>query len=171
MLSKKVSGADNQQAKKDGRISEEYLAGFVDGEGCFYVGFSKRNDLPLKWQIITEFHVSQNPGGLKILEALRVKVGCGYLKPNHPKSARDKTWVLVIKDRKELREKLVPFFEKHPLYSQKWQEFLVFRKTLKLIEEKRHLTQKGFKEIVNLVFSLPRITNKRYSKEVLLSFF
>ena len=44
MSSENVSGADNQQATK--KISGEYLAGFIDGEGRFYVGFSKRLDLP-----------------------------------------------------------------------------------------------------------------------------
>lgn len=67
MLSDNVLSADNQQAaKKD--ISDEYLSGFTDGEGCFYVGFSKRIDLPLKWQVITEFHLSQNPGGKMFLK-------------------------------------------------------------------------------------------------------
>lgn len=43
MSSKNVLHADNQQASRI--ISDEYLTGFVDGEGCFYVGFSKRPDL------------------------------------------------------------------------------------------------------------------------------
>ena len=60
MSRENVLSADNQQATRQD-VSNEYLSGFTDGEGCFYVGFSKRNDLPLKWQIITEFHISQNP--------------------------------------------------------------------------------------------------------------
>src|SRR3989344_8400311 len=93
MLSNNVLSADNQQAAEK-EISNEYLSGFTDGEGCFYVGFSKRNDLPLKWQVITEFHLSQNPGGKNVLEALQQRLGCCYLKPNHAQSLRDKTWVL-----------------------------------------------------------------------------
>lgn len=164
-------GADNQQAKKSTRVSDEYLAGFVDGEGCFYVGFGKRDDLPLKWQIITEFHLSQNPGGKNVLEIFKARLGCGYLKPNHAKNPKDISWVLVIKNRRDLSEKLIPFFDKHPLHSQKQLEFLVFKKILSLIEKKKHLEKKGFREAIELVFSLPRITNKRYSKEVLLASF
>ena len=108
---KKSSSADNQQASK--KIRNEYFVGFVDGEGCFYVGFSKRNDLPMKWQIITEFHVSQNPGSRNVLEALRDRLKSGYLKPNHAKSKSDKTWVLIVKDRDDLKNKVVPFFEKY----------------------------------------------------------
>ncbi|MDI6602790.1 MAG: LAGLIDADG family homing endonuclease [Patescibacteria group bacterium] len=168
MSSKNASHADNQQTSRK-KISDEYLAGFVDGEGCFYVGFSKRSDLPLGWQILTEFHLSQNPGRLNLLEEFRKRVGCGYLKPNHAKNPKDRSWVLVIKDRKDLKEKLIPFFKKCPLHSQKQQEFIVFAKVLSLIEKKKHLQKQGFRKIVNLVFSLPRLTNKRYSKNIILS--
>lgn len=166
MTGEKTSSADNQQARKS--VSDEYLSGFVDGEGCFYVGFSRREDLPLGWQIITEFHVSQNPRGKNVLELLRKRLGCGYLKLNHPKSSKDKTWVLVVKDRKALKERVIPFFEKHPLYSGKKEEVAIFKKVLQVVENKEHLKKAGFRKIVNLVFSLPRVTNKRYSQETLL---
>src|SRR3989338_5669753 len=103
MPSDNVGSADNQQAAGK-EISNEYLAGFVDGEGCFYVGFGKRKDLPLGWQVITEFHLSQNLKGRNILEAFKDRIGCGYIKPNHPNSPRDKTWVLIVKDRRDLKE-------------------------------------------------------------------
>ena len=149
-------------------ISDKYFLGFVEGEGCFYVGFSRRKDLPLGWQVITEFHLSQNPGGKNILEAFRRKLNCGYLKRNHPRSSRDKTWVLIIKNRDDLREKLVPFFRKNRLISSKKGDFEIFSRVLDLIEEKKHLTIDGFKLIVELVFSTNRSTNKRYSKEKIL---
>ena len=168
MSSDNVQGADNQQATRN-EVSDEYFAGFTDGEGCFYVGFGKRNDLPLKWQVITEFHVSQNPGGKNLLEAFRQRLGCGYLKPNHPKSLKDKSWIFIVKDRKDLKEKLIPFFKKNPLYTVKQQDFVIFAKVLAIIEEGRHLQKTGLKEIVDLVFSNTRVTNKRYSKEIILS--
>ena len=125
MSSKKALDADNQQAIEN-KVSNEYLSGFVDGEGCFYVGFGKREDLPLKWQIITEFHLSQNPGGKNVLEEFSRRLGCGYLKPNHPGSSKDKSWVLIVKDRKNLKEKLIPFFKKYPLHTSKRVELSIF---------------------------------------------
>ncbi len=168
MSSKNVSHADNQQASGK-KISDEYLTGFTEGEGCFYVGFSRRNDLPLNWQVITEFHLSQNPGGKNILEEFKKRLGCGYLKPNHAKNPKDRSWVLVIKNRNDLEEKLVPFFRKHPLHSQKQNEFLIFAKVLNLIKKGKHLKKDGFRKVVRLVFSLSRTTNKKYSKEILFS--
>ena len=125
--------ADNQQVSEKTKISDEYFAGFVDGEGCFYVGFSRREDLPLKWQVITEFHLSQNPKGLNVLEGFRNRLGCGYIKPNHPKSSRDKSWVLVVKDRKDLKEKVIPFFKEHSLHSGKQFDFEILHNEVKEI--------------------------------------
>ncbi len=160
--------ADNQQVIRKDAISDEYFAGFVDGEGCFYVGFGKRMDLPLNWQVITEFHLSQNPGGKNILEGFRDRIGCGYLKPNHPNNPKDRTWVLIVKDRRDLKEKLLPFFESHPLHSQKAFDLNVFRQTLEIIDRKEHLVMDGFRRIVKLVFQTNRKTAKRYSREMLL---
>ena len=129
MVSKNSSSADNQQAN----IADEYLAGFVDGEGCFYVGFSRRKDLPLGWQVITEFHLSQNPGGKNLLEFFQKRLGCGYLKLNHPKNSKDKSWVLMIKDRRDLKEKLIPFFDKHGLHSQKQHDLEIFNKVIEIV--------------------------------------
>ncbi len=165
--SEKSSRADNQQVSK--KINDDYFSGFVDGEGCFYVGFSNRKDLPIHWQIITEFHVSQNPGSRNVLEALRIRLGCGYLKPNHAKSNTDKTWVLVVKDRKDLLEKVIPFFKNHPLHTTKYQDFILFKRILNIIKEGKHLHKKGFRKIVELVFSTNRQTKKRYTKEIILS--
>jgi len=160
--------ADNQQESNIKSISNEYLTGFIEGEGCFYVGFSKRKDLPLGWQIITEFHLSQNPGGKNILKVFSDRLDCGYIKRNHPKSRRDKTWVLIIKNRGDLNQKLIPFFEKNRLQTSKFEDYKIFKETLRVIEKKKHLKINGFKKIVNLVFSSKRETRKRYSKEEIL---
>jgi hypothetical protein len=166
-MSEKSSVADNQQVSRN--VHDDYFSGFVDGEGCFYIGFSKRDDLPMKWQILTEFHVSQNPGSKNVLIALQKRLGCGYLKPNHPKSLSDKTWILIIKDKENLRKKVIPFFDLHPLQTTKRLDYQIFKKVIQMIENKSHLTKDGFQKIVELVFSLKRETKKRYTKEMLLS--
>ena len=168
MPSDNVRHADNQQVTRDRRISDEYFSGFVDGEGCFYVGFSKRNDLPLKWQIITEFHLSQNIGGKNILEAFCARLGCGYIKPNHPENPKDKSWVFIVKNRNDLTKNIIPFFDRYPPHSQKKCDFFAFKHVLEIIERCEHLKFEGFKKIVEIVFSLNKTSAKRYSKEELL---
>ena len=168
MSSENVPYADNQQVSKDKRISGEYFAGFTDGEGCFYVGFSKRKDLPLNWQVITEFHLSQNPGGKNILEAFQKRIGCGYIKLNHPKNPKDKSWVLIVKNRKDLCTRLIPFFKKYPIHSSKNNDFQIFVQVLDIIKRGEHLKPKGFNKAVEIVFKSPKVKLKKYSKETLI---
>ena len=159
-------GTDNQQERL---ISKDYLAGFTDGEGSFYVGFSRQPTLPLKWQVITEFHVSQNPGGKNVLEYFRKILGCGYLKPNHAKSLTDKSWVFVVKTREDLEARVIPFFKKHPLHTNKLQDFEKFCQVLQLIKKRKHLTKEGFKNIVKLILANENEDHRRYSKSFILS--
>jgi hypothetical protein len=167
-LSDNSARADNQQATR--KINDDYFSGFVDGEGCFYIGFSKRVDLPIPWQVITEFHVSQNLRSRNVLEALSQRLECGYLKPNNRNNTKDKSWVLIVKNRQDLLKKVIPFFESHPLFSTKKEDFLLFKHVLQAIEQGEHLTKKGFIKIVDQVFALEKDTNKRYFKNDLLSF-
>src|SRR3989344_8450541 len=168
MSSDNVRSADNQQATRE-EVSNEYFVGFTDGEGCFYVGFGKRKDLPLKWQIITEFHVSQNPGGKNVLDEFRKRLECGYLKPNHANNPKDKSWILIVKNRDDLINKVIPFFKKYPLQTSKRQDFKIFVDVLNIIKKEEHLSKDGLRRVVDLVFSNKRATNKRYSKEEILS--
>ena len=52
---KNVLSADNQQE----RLDPMWIVGFVDGEGCFYVGINQHNRT-LKWQLLPEFRVVQH---------------------------------------------------------------------------------------------------------------
>ncbi len=119
--------------------------------------------------MITEFHLSQNPGGKNILEAFRKRIDCGYIKLNHPGNQKDKTWVLIIKNREDIETKLIPFFLKNQFLSKKKDGFTIFYKTINSIKKKEHLNSTGFRRIVELVFSSDRKTKKRYSKQLLLS--
>lgn len=169
MNSKNVTSADNQQVRSKEEIDQNYFAGFIDGEGCFYIGFSRRNDLPLGWQIITEFHLSQNPGGRNVLEAFSNRISCGYIKANHPKNPKDKTYVLIIKDRRDIENKLLPFFKNNQLHTSKKNDLEIFKKVISLIKQRHHLTKEGFREIVEIVFQTNRKTNKKYTKQVIIS--
>ena len=149
-------------------ISNEYLAGFADGEGCFYVGIVPAKTAKFGWQIITEFRVSQNPQGKRILETFRTRLGCGTIKPNHRLSLTDKTSVFVVRDQSELVSKVVPFFERYPIYSDKRMQFEKFRIVLLIIQERKHLTREGFVAIVEIASEM-NTKNKRHSREKILA--
>ena len=60
----------------------------------------------------------------------------------------------MVRNRQDLLEKMIPFFERYPLYTQKKNDFSVFKKIVNLMSQNRHLTFDGFTEIVYLAYSM-----------------
>ena len=118
MSSDNAAGAVNQQERLD-----DYLAGYVDGEGSFHVAIQRNPSTRSGWQLVPEFHVSQNPERATILTLLRTRLDCGYIKRNAKRGSRDNSLVFVVRNRDDLIEKVIPFFEAHPILSEKRIEF------------------------------------------------
>lgn len=146
-------GADNQQERPRG-IASYYISGFVDGEGCFSVTVQRSRNVKLGIQVIPEFHVSQHQNRTEVLDAMHAKFGCGYVKPNHAANTRDLTSVYVVRNIKDLRNKIVPFFRKYPLISIKQRDFEKFAEVIEMMEKKLHLTKEGLIKILELAFSM-----------------
>ena len=140
----------------------QYIAGFVDGEGSFHIAFQKRPDLKFGWQAVPEFHVNQNFPSRSVLGGIRDALQCGYIKSNDAAGKRDKTLVYVVRDRKDLLKKVIPFFEQYPLQTEKRKDFESFRTVVRMMETNQHLTKEGFEKIVQLAFSMN--ANGRYRK-------
>ena len=145
--------ADNQQ-ERPRRLASFYISGFVDGEGCFSVTIQRSRNVKLGVQVIPEFHVSQHQDRSEVLEKIKEKFGCGYIKPNDQHNPSDLTSVYVVRNLADLRKKIVPFFLKYPLISSKQQDFLKFAEAVKMMSEGKHLEKSGLTRILRLAFSM-----------------
>ena len=129
-----------------------YLAGFTDGEGCFYVGVHPTSNVSLGLQVIPEFHVSQNGERVSVLQLFVDTLGCGLIKKNASANSRDKTYVFVVKRHNDLYERVLPFFQRFPLRSEKQQEFLRFAQVVEMMHRKEHLSSEGLRRILGIAF-------------------
>ena len=154
-------GADHQQERPSG-ITSYFISGFVDGEGCFSITIQKSRNVKLGVQVIPEFHVSQHQRRAEVLEAIKGKFGCGYIKPNNPNNPRDLTSVYVVRNLADIRNKIVPFFKKFPLFSSKQKDFEKFAKVVSAMSKGEHLTKNGLSKILKISFSMN--DNGRYRK-------
>ena len=145
--------AEDQQERPDEGLCQ-YVAGFVDGEGSFHVAVQRNRSTRLGLQVIPEFHVSQNPERAEVLKLIQQVLGCGYLKTNHPGNLRDRSMVLVVRNRQDLVERVVPFFERYPLRSSKQREFQTFATILQAMERGEHLTKDGMTQILRQAFAM-----------------
>ena len=135
-------------------MDDHYIAGFVDGEGSFHVAFQRNGDVRVGWQAVPEFHVSQNACSRHVLEAIRERLGCGIIKANHRGSRNDRTHVLVVRNRQDLVAKVIPFFERYSLHTQKKNDFESFRQVVEMMNQGKHLSADGFARIVALAYAM-----------------
>jgi len=149
--SKNFSGADNQQERLE--ISW-WIVGIVDGEGSFLINIFRSPKAKMGWQVFPEFNVSQSEKDLVILKNLKKFFGCGNIYPQRSKT-RKKKWTPLykycVREREGLKEKIIPFFQEHPLKSiTKKSDFRKFVKAIRLIEKNEHLKLSGMKKIIRI---------------------
>jgi hypothetical protein len=140
---------DNQQERLG-----DYLAGYVDGEGSFHVAVQRNPSTRNGWQLVPEFHVSQNPERATVLRLLQSHLGCGRIQANARSGGRDRSLVYVVRSRVDLIRNVIPFFERHPILSEKRLEFETFAEIVRAMERGEHLEQEGFERLLALAIQM-----------------
>jgi hypothetical protein len=134
----------------DGTL-DGYIAGYVDGEGCFSIAVQRNATCRVGFQLLPEFHVSQNGDRAEVLELIQKRFGCGYIKPN---SRHDRALVYVVRQRRALLHLVIPFFERVPLISSKRLDFEKFADVVRNMDRGRHLTPSGFADLLDVAMSM-----------------
>src|SRR5581483_7013657 len=131
---------------------EEWIVGFTDGEGCFSVSIFRNKTTKSGWQVFPEFVITQGKKSLPALEIFQNHFGCGTIIQNiRYDNHKEHLYRYCIRSIKDLREKVIPFFQQHPLYTAKRNDFELFAKLVEDIYEKKHLTQKGMQTIARTI--------------------
>jgi len=152
-------------------VSDDYLIGFVEGEGMFYIGIvpsTQTSRTKSGWQVIYFFKVSQNPRGKVILDYFKKRLNCGYLKANSKSDPTDKSLSYVVRDLSSLREKVIPFLDNKLIIKRR--DFEKFKKVINLVNLKKHLERDGMKKILDISYSM-NTKKRKYSKNKILSDF
>lgn len=167
-----MSSTDNQQERL---IKLGWITGFVDGEGCFSIGFIKQSDRQeLKrvrrgyktgYQVAHEFAVTQGEKSLASLKILKeyFEVGNIFINKRHD-NHKEHLYRFVVRKRQDLIKVIIPFFKKYPLQTSKRESFEKFSKCVEMINEYKHLNLKGLLKIVNISSTM----NRRKSREDLI---
>ncbi len=147
------------------RDTNEYIVGYVDGEGCFSISFSKRPKISVGWETKPSFSVSQNHYRSEVLFLIQRTLQCGNMR----RDFSDQTLKYEVRKLSDLISKVIPFFDRHALISGKQKDFNLFKRICLLIQQKRHLERDGFKKIVGLATQMNESGRRRYSKEDIVS--
>lgn len=133
------------------KINPYWLSGFVDGEGTFYVGINKNDTMKIHFQVLPEFRIVQHERDIKLLHALKKFFGAGVVRINH-----DTRYELRIRSLEHINKYVIPHFDKYPLLTQKKFDFFKFKEIVKLMNENKHLTVEGIKEILVIAARMNR---------------
>src|SRR6266566_3340973 len=161
MCSDNPGGAENQQE----RLIElrGWVIGFVDGEGCFSIGFVRQPDRENRrgyrtgYQVAHEFAVTQGAQSISCLYELEEFFGVGQIVANRRyDNHREHLFRYVVRKRTELLGTVIPFFRDHPMHSSKQQNFLKFARCVEFIDSGRHLSPEGLIEIAEIAQTMNR---------------
>jgi hypothetical protein len=133
------------------KLDVQWITGFVDGEGCFYVGINPNETMTSGFQVLPEFTVVQHKRDVQILHALKAHFGCGVVRANH-----GDRMAYRVRSKEHLLECIVPFFMKHSLKTKKRVDFMKFRQILLLMEKNVHLTSDGVEAIRQIAAQMNR---------------
>ena len=133
------------------KLDAQWVTGFVDGEGCFFVGLNEHSDMKTGVQVLPEFTVVQHERDVQLLFALKEFFGCGVVRSNH-----GDRMAFRVRGKEHLLQRVVPFFVEHPLKSKKRVDFEKFRRVLLKMEAGDHLTAKGVEEIREIAGQMNR---------------
>lgn len=134
--------------KKDVKLPDFYhwIAGFVTGEGCFFVKTSKSKTHKLGLSVNLNFIVVQNLNDTVLMEEIKSVLGCGYVTINET-SQIARFSVTKLSD---IQNIIIPFLDKYPIVGEKVKDYEDFKKVSYLMTNKSHLTEEGLKEILTI---------------------
>ena len=141
-----------------------YISGYIDGEGCFSVSFSKREKLKIGWEVKPSFAVGQNFDRREVLDLMKEYFSCGFLRRDYA----DKTLKYEIRSLDELLTKVIPHFESFPIKTSKQKDFILFAEICRRMKNFEHLEIEGFKRIVYLAHQMNPSGKRKYSKQMLV---
>ncbi len=132
------------------RELEQYISGYVDGEGCFSVSVTKRPKLRMGWEIKPSFAVGQNFDRREVLDIMHSYFSCGHIR----RDWGDKTLKYEVRKAEDLANKIIPHFLRFPLLSAKQNDFLIFADICNRMKLGEHHTKPGLRKILKLAYDM-----------------
>ncbi len=155
-----VGPPDNQQERLE---IASWICGFVDGEGCFSVSIIRNATTSSGWQVFPEFVVTQGEKSRAALELIKNFFSCGQIHINRRHdNHREALLRYCVRSQKELRERIIPFFEKYSLRTEKAKDFQKFAEILELMKNGIHLVKDGREHIAHMIQTMNRKVPSRF---------
>lgn len=116
----------------------DYIAGLVDGEGCFSLQYNReikhaRKGKPVYFRWEAQFAMGLSEDGRAILEEMQATLGCGKVYKCKARRIQRPLAIFVVYAIEKLWEKVIPFFEKYPLRAKKRHDFELWKQAVEVL--------------------------------------
>jgi LAGLIDADG endonuclease len=130
---------------KSSILTPLYITGISDGEGSFQITIQDNKGMgKTGYKPFLEFKVTQRDHSVSILYEIKKYFGCGRINIDNSKTA---TMKFVITNNSDLMYKVIPHFDKYPLKTSKFLNYLNFKSAVILMNEKKHYDLKGINNL------------------------
>lgn len=133
-----------QALKQNKELFYQWLVGFTDGDGTFSIAYQNQ-----KWSLA--FKLSQNEYNMRLLYFIKSQLGVG----NINKEAKTNMVNYRIRDRKKLSEVIFPIFDKYPLLTSKYFNYMKFKEAYSILENTILTKAQKDKLMFNLLLKVP----------------
>ena len=137
-------------------IDPNWIAGFVDGEGTFYIGINKHSTMKTGYQVLAEFRIVQHKKDIQLLHKIKKYFDAGVVRVNH-----DDRYELRVRNIEALSKIVIPFFEKYNLHTKKKFDFIKFKKVVKMMTKGQHLEKSGIIKIIDISSKMNRADKQK----------
>nr|YP_009577871.1 LAGLIDADG endonuclease [Cordyceps cicadae]QBG64861.1 LAGLIDADG endonuclease [Cordyceps cicadae] len=127
-----------------------FTTGFTDAEGCFYISITKNTKFKTGWKVLAFFEIHIHKKDVELLKFIQNQFkGIGRIVPNG-----ENAYSFRVNSINDLIDTIIPHFDKYPLISQKYADYVLWKQAIIMMKEGKHLTNQGIKEIVNIRASI-----------------
>lgn len=137
------------------KLSPHFI--IYDAEGSFIISIYKNNktNSKLSWRVHPVFSLHLHIKDLELIKSIKYFFNVGVLTVN---KANNKVHY-TVNSVEDIVKVVIPYFDKYPLESKKYIDYMLFKSAVLLVKEKKHHIDKGLcfaKEVINIQASLNR---------------
>lgn len=151
-LNVKYPRLNSTKIKSNEEFFKEWFVGFTDGNGCFSIVYQKEN----KWNLTLK--ISQSKVNERLLYFIKEQLKCGSI------TEHDGKVNYRIRNIENIGNKIIPIFEKYPLLSFKYFDYLKFKEVFEVLNNTKEYPigeerNRRINEIISKDFSITHSTN------------
>lgn len=127
-------------------IFPQWLAGFINGEGCFCILVSKSKFYKTGASVQLQFSITQHHRDIELISLFKDFLKCGNIKI----VKKQPCVVFIVTKLSDIQNIIIPLLQSSPLQGAKLQDYLDFVKVMKIMQSKAHLTREGLKKVIKI---------------------